>query len=94
MDKEEQLKVGSNIFTDPWKSCDSAIQCIMEIDGDNENNCKKQHLDESELIQVFEVEIDNVMEFINTKINKENYACCCLLYNFALGLNFNKLFKI
>ena len=36
----------------------------MEIDGDNKDNHKKQHLDESELIQVFEVETDNLMEFI------------------------------
>ena len=92
LNQEEQLKVGSNIFYDPWKSCDNAVQCIMEIDGDNENNYKKQHLDESELIQVFEVEIDNLMEFIHTKIKNENFACCCQLYNFALGLNFNQLF--
>ena len=68
------------------------MQCIVEIDGDNQNNCKNQHLDVSELIKVFEVEIDNLMEFINTKIKNENFACCCQLYNFALGLNFNKLF--
>ena len=66
LNKEEQLNIGSNIFTDPWKSCDNAIQCIIEIDGDNENNIKNQHLDESELIQVFEVEVDNLMNFINT----------------------------
>ncbi len=92
MNKEEQLNVGSNIFYDPWKSSDNAVQCIMEIDGDKET-CKKQHLDESELIQVFEVEVDNLMEFINSKIQKDNFACCSQLYNFALGLNFNKIFK-
>lgn len=91
LNKEEQLNIGSNIFYDPWKSCDNAMQCIMEIDGDNnENKCKKQHLDNSEYIQVFEVEVDNLMEFINTKITKDNFACCTQLYNFALGLNFNK----
>ena len=90
LNKEEQLNIGSNIFYDPWKSCDNAVQCIMEIDGDNKNNCLKQHLDESELIKVFEVELENLMEFINTKILKENYSCCSQLYNFALGLNFNK----
>ena len=88
------MKVCGNIFYDPWKSSDNAVQCIMTIDGDDEKNCnKKQHLDESELIQVFEVEVDNLMEFINTKIQKENFACCSQLYNFALGLNFNKLFQ-
>ena len=93
LNKEEQLNIGSNIFTDPWKSCDNAIQCIIEIDGDNENNIKKQNLDESELIQVFEVEVENLMEFINTKIHKDNFACCTLLYNLALGINFNKFLK-
>ena len=90
LNKDEQLDIGSNIFYDPWKSCDNAMQCIMEIDGDNENKCKKQHLDNAEFIQVFEVEVDNLMEFINTKINNDNFACCTQLYNFALGLNFNK----
>lgn len=93
LNKEEQLNVESNIFYDPWKSSDNAVQCIMEIDGDKETNRKKQHLDASELIQIFEVEADNLMEFINTKIQKDNFACCSQLYNFALGLNFNKIFK-
>jgi 8-oxo-dGTP pyrophosphatase MutT (NUDIX family) len=93
LNKEEQLNVCGNVFYDPWKSVDNAVQCIMTIDGDDEKNCKKQHLDESELIQVFEVEVDDLMEFINTKIQKDNFACCSQLYNFALGLNFNKIFK-
>ena len=90
LNKEEQLTVGSNIFYDPWKSLDNAILCIMEIDGDDGNNRRKQNLDESELIKVFEVELDSLMEFINTKILKENFSCSSQLYNFALGLNFNK----
>ena len=91
--KDEQLNLLSNVFYDPWKSVDNAVQCILEINGDDESNCKKkQHLDNAELIQVFEVEVDNLMEFINTKIQKDNFACCSQLYNFALGLNFNKLF--
>ena len=94
LNKEEQLNICSNIYYDPWKSVDNAVQCIMEIDGDNKDNHKKQHLDESELIQVFEVETDNLMEFINNKIQKDNFGCCCQLYNFALGLNFNKFIKI
>lgn len=93
LNKDEQLNICSNIFYDPWKSCDNAVQCVMEIDGDDENNLKKkQHLDDAELIQVFEVEVDNLMEFINTKIHKENYACVGPLYNIALGLNFSKIF--
>ena len=93
LNKDEQLNICSNIFYDPWKSCDNAVQCVMEIDGDDENNLKKkQHLDDAELIQVFEVEVDNLMEFINTKIHKENYACVGPLYNIALGINFSKIF--
>jgi hypothetical protein len=91
--KDEQLNICGNIFYDPWKSSDNAVQCVVEINGDDEKNCKKkQHLDAAELIKVFEVEVDNLMEFINTKIQKENFACVSSLYNFALGLNFNKIF--
>ena len=37
VNKEEQLNIGSNIFYDPWRSCDNDLQSIMEIDGENEN---------------------------------------------------------
>ena len=92
LDKDVQLNICSNIMYDPWKSLDNAIQCIMEIDGDkNANVEKKQHLDSTEFIIVYEVELDNLMNFINEKIQKENFACCSQLYNFALGINFNKI---
>ena len=88
---KEELKIGSNIFFDPWKSSDNAIQCIVEIDGDNILNKNNQKLDDTEFIQVFEVEIEKLMEFINDKMNKEKCGCSCELYNFALGLNFNNI---
>jgi hypothetical protein len=47
-------------------------------------------LDDTEIIKIFEVEIDKLMEFINEKMNKEQYGCSSELYNFAFGLNFNK----
>ena len=88
---EEELIIGSNMFFDPWKSSDSAIQCIVEIDGDNILNKNKQKLDSTEFIDVFEVEMEKLMEFINEKMIKEKCGCTCELYNFALGLNFNKI---
>ena len=93
---ENQLKLGSNIFFDPWKSSDNAIQCIVEINGDEitNNNKKSQKLDDSEIIQVFEVEINHLMKFINEKISKENYGCSSELYNFALGLSFNSVLTV
>ena len=85
---DKELKIGGNIYFDPWKSSDNAIQCIVEIDGDKILGKKSQKLDDNELIKVFEVEMDKLMEFINEKMNNEKYGCSSELYNFALGLNF------
>ena len=89
-----QLNIESNIFFDPWKSSDNSLQCFIKINGDNINNKNKQKLDKDELIKVYEVEIDNLMEFIVEKINKEGFGCSSQLYNFALGLNFNKMINM
>ena len=89
--KEKELNIESNIFFDPWKSTDNALECFVKIDGDDKNNKKEQKLDENELIKVYEVEIDKLMEFILEKINKDGFGCSSQLYNFALGLNFNKI---
>ena len=87
---DDELKFGSEVFFDPWKSSDNSIQCIVEVDGDK--ICKKnQKLDKDEIIQVYEVEFDKLLEFINEKLNKGVYGCSSVLYNFALGLNFNNL---
>ena len=86
---EEELKAGGNIFFDPWKSSDNAIQCIVEIDGDQATNKKEQNLDDNEYIKVYEIEIKDLMNFIYEKMNKEHCGCTSELYNFALGLNFN-----
>ena len=89
---ENELKLGSNIFFDPWKSSDNSIQCVVEIDGDKIYE-KKQKLDEAELIKVYEVEFDKILEFINEKLKTGEYGCSSVLYYFALGLNFNNLFN-
>ena len=88
------LNIESNIFFDPWKSADNAVQCFVKIDGDSTYNKKEQKLDEDELINFYEVDFDKLMEFINEKINKDGFGCSSQLYNFALGLNFNKIFDI
>ena len=93
LDLEQELKIGSNIFFDPWKSSDNSIQCIVEINEDDIKNKKCQKLDDTEIIQVFEVEISDLMKLINEKINKEGYGCSSELYNFALGLSFNEIIK-
>ena len=89
--KNEQLNIESNIFFDPWKSSDNALQCFVKINGDNINSKKQQKLDENELIKIYEVEFDKLMEFIQEKINKDGFGCSSQLYNFVLGLNFNKM---
>ena len=88
---EGQLNLGSNMFFDPWKSSDNAIQCLVEINGDEIGDKKNQKLDDTEIIEVYEVEVNKLMEFINEKINKEEVGCTCELYNFALGYNFNNI---
>ncbi len=86
-----ELNVESNIFFDPWKSSDNSLECFVKINGDDINCKKKQQLDDNELIKVYEVEIDKLMEFIQDKINNHKFGCSSQLYNFALGLNFNKM---
>ena len=92
--EKEQLNLESNIFFDPWKSADNSVECFIKIDCDSLNNKKEQKLDEDELIKVYEVEFDKLMEFIEEKINKEGFGCSSQLYNFVLGLNFNKMFNL
>ena len=91
INEKESLTIEGNIFFDPWKSADTALECFVKINGDNTNNKKNQKLDDAELIRVYEVELDKLMEFIILKINKDGYGCSSQLYNFALGINFNKM---
>ena len=88
-DKNIQLKIESNIFFDPWKSSDSSLECFVKINGDDINNKKKQKLDDTELIKVYEVELDKLLDFLKEKTNKDGFGCSSQLYNFALGMNFN-----
>ena len=86
-DKNIQLKIESNIFFDPWKSSDSSLECFVKINGDDIK--KKQKLDDTELIKVYEVELDKLLDFLKEKTNKDGFGCSSQLYNFALGMNFN-----
>ena len=89
--EKSELNIESNLFFDPWKSGDNALECFVKINGDEIKNKKEQKLDENELIKVYEVDLDKLMEFIVDKINKDGYGCSSQLYNFALGINFNKI---
>ena len=93
-DKNIQLKIESNIFFDPWKSSDNSLECFVKINGDDISNKKKQKLDKDELIKVYEVELDKLIDFLKEKINKDGYGCSSQLYNFALGIHFNKMINI
>ena len=81
---EKNIKMDTSVFFDPWKSTDNAIECVVEIDEENLNNNKNKKR------EVFEIEVEKLLDFITEKINLEEYACSVELYNFALGLNFNK----
>ena len=40
---------------------------------------------------MYEVEFDKLIDFLKEKINKNGFGCSSQLYNFALGINFNKM---
>ena len=61
---DKELKIGGNIYFDPWNSSDNAIQYIVEIDGGKILGKKSQKLDDNELIQIFEFEMDKLMDLI------------------------------
>ena len=84
---EKNIKMDNNVFFDPWKSTDNAIECVVEI---NEENLKNKDKNKNKTEKVFEIEIEKLLDFITEKINKEQYACSVELYNFAFGINFNK----
>ena len=83
---KDPIKVLSNIYYDPWKSNDASVICIFEL-----NEKLKQNLENCEIIKVYEVEIDKLYEFINNKVNNENFACSADLYSFALGIQFKSI---
>ena len=83
LSEERQLKICSNIFYDPWKSKDNAVQCICEVE-DNQN--LNQNLDECEIIKVYKVKLNNLFDFIIDKIEKENCCVSIELYSFTCGL--------
>ena len=94
MSLDEQIKLSSNIFYDPWKSRDNCVRILVEINEEDEKNKKesvKQNLDECEIIQTFSIEKNNLLNFIKDKILKDNYTCSTELYNFALGIELNNL---
>ena len=87
LSEERQLNICSNIFYDPWKSKDGAVQCICEVEDNQDLN---QNLDECEIIKVYKVKLDNLLDFINEKIEKENCCVTIELYSFAYGLYFSQ----
>jgi hypothetical protein len=91
---EEQIKLSSNIFYEPWKSRDNCVRLLVEKNEEDEKNKKesvKQNLDECEIIQTFSIEKNNLLNFIKDKVLKDNYTCSTELYNFALGIELNNL---
>ena len=82
------VNVLSSVYADPWKSVDCSIYCIFDVEP-KEND--KQELDECEIIEKYEVELDNLLEFITEKISKENYGCATDLYSFAFGYSFKNM---
>jgi len=66
----------------------------MDIDLESEaNKNPKQNLEKDELIKPYFVDLDNLLEFITEKVEKEDYGCTSTLYDFAIGMNFSKFVK-
>lgn len=88
------INILSNVYYDPWKSTDAGILCLFEIDKSLPNNQKpKQELDECEIIKTHEIKLNQLLNFICEKINKEDIGCSADLYYFAMGIHFKDCFK-
>jgi 8-oxo-dGTP pyrophosphatase MutT (NUDIX family) len=89
------VKTFENLFFDPWKSSENSAILIFHINKNLEENLHPlQDLELEENIKVHEVELNNLINFIDEKVNKENYACCMNLYHFAMALRLNEVLKI
>ena len=82
----DSIKVMSNVYYDPWKSNDCSAFCIFDL-----KEKEQQSLDNCEIIKVFEVDIDNLLDFITEKIKTNQFACSADLYSFAFGLKFKSV---
>ena len=90
LNENDQLEVCCNIYYDPWKSKDNFIQCICDVD---ENIQPIQEIQDEEIVDVFKVQIGNLIDFITQKVEKENYAVSAELYMFACGLYWSENIK-
>lgn len=92
--KDDLLRLECNVFSDPWKSADNGVSCIVEIDGDSEENkSRTQKLDFDELIKVFEVDLDCAADFVVKKMREEGWACVKSLHSFLMGMKFFNYFN-
>ncbi len=83
------VNVFKNLFHAPWISYENCGIALMDIDMETEENKNpKQNLEKDELIKVHFVELGNLMNFINEKMEKEDFGCNSQLYYFAVGMNF------
>ncbi len=83
LNENDQLEVCCNIYYDPWKSKDYFIQCICDVD---ENIQPVQEIQDEEIVDIFKVQIWNLIDFITQKDEKEKYAVSAELYMFACDL--------
>jgi len=87
---EDQIKIGSNCYYDPWKSDNRSIPCMIEL---NENVEKSPENEPENFVEYFLVDLSELLQFITDKINNENYCCCSELYNFAYGMHLKNILK-
>jgi len=85
---KNNYKLNKNIYFSPWISDENVCFGVVEIDKAKEENMKVQGNKE-----IYEVKLENILDFIIEKINNEGYACSAQVFYFALGLKFKDIFK-
>ncbi len=80
----------TNLYYSPWISDENSCLVLLEIDKSKQKTIVKQSLENEEIIKTYEVKVKDLMNFINQKLENDNYACSAHLYLMALGLIFEK----
>jgi hypothetical protein len=84
----ENSKFHKNIYFSPWISDESLSLALFEIDRTKEENMKNVNKNE-----IFEVKLNDLLDFLINKINQEGFACSAPVFFFALGLRLKDVLK-
>ena len=87
---DNKMKINScllkNIYFSPWISDENSTFALIEINELKEKNIKEESV-------VHKVKLNNLLDFIMEKVEKESYACAAYVFYFAFGMMFKEIFK-